>query len=127
MIEANFKTLPAILKRRNWIILGFLLTFSLPFLSWRFSLGVLIGGLVANFNFYLLHRHLIKALIFKKTERGFIPKSMLRLFITGLLVFIVLLKDWVNVFGLILGLSVVVINLIFLALIEAKELILSRR
>jgi hypothetical protein len=31
------------------------------------------------------------------------------------------------VFGLILGLSVVVINLIFLALIEAKELILSRR
>ncbi len=127
MIEEKFESLPAILKRRNWILLGILFLGSLFFLPWRFTTGILIGGLMANINFHFLHRNLVKVLILSKGKGPIVSKSMLRMFIIGLIVFIVLFKNWVNVFGLILGLSVVVINLFSLALIEAKGVVLNRR
>lgn len=127
MIEANFENLPAILKKRNWIILGFLLLGSVSFLSWRFTLGILIGGVLINLNFQSLHGTLVKVLISSKEKRGIVPKSMLRMFITGVIIFIVLFENWVNALGLILGLSVVMINLFSLALIEARTIVLNRR
>jgi len=127
MIEKNFESLPAILKKRNWILLGILFLGSLFFFPWRFTTGILTGGLIANINFHFLHRNLVKVLILSKGNGAVVSKSMLRMFIIGVIVFIVLLKNWVNVFGLILGLSTVVINLFSLALIEAKEIVFNRR
>ncbi len=127
MIEEKFESLPAILKKRNWILLGILFLGSLFFLPWRFTTGILIGGLMANINFHFLHRNLVKVFILSKGKGPIVSKSMLRMFIIGVIVFIVLFKNWVNVFGLILGLSIVVINLFSLALIEAKGVVLNRR
>ena len=127
MREAEFKALPSVLKKRNWIILGFLLFGSLSLLSWRFTMGVLIGGILANLNFYSLHRTLVNVLIYSKEKGGVVSKFLLRMFITGLIIFIVLFKGWVNAFGLILGLSTVVINLFSLAFVEAKGIFLNRR
>jgi len=127
MREAEFKSLPSVLKKRNWIILGFLLFGSLSLLSWRFTMGVLIGGILANLNFHSLHRTLVNVLIYSKEKGGVVSKFLLRMFITGLIIFIVLFKGWVNAFGLILGLSTVVINLFSLAFVEAKGIILNRR
>jgi len=127
MREAEFKSLPSVLKKRNWIILGFLLFGSLSLLSWRFTMGVLIGGILANLNFHSLHRTLVNVLIYSKEKGEVVSKFLLRMFITGLIIFIVLFKGWVNAFGLILGLSTVVINLFSLAFVEAKGIILNRR
>jgi len=125
MLEGNFNSIPAKLKRRNWIILGFLLLGSVPFLSWRFSMGVLIGGVLVNLNFHFLHRTLIKTLMVTKTKEGMVAKYLFRLLITGIVILVVLIKSWVNIFGLLLGLSVVVINLTYLALRETKGIVLK--
>ncbi|KPJ65868.1 MAG: hypothetical protein AMJ45_04505 [Syntrophobacter sp. DG_60] len=109
------------------MLLGILFLGSLFFLPWRFTTGILIGGLMANINFHFLHRNLVRVLIASKGKGAIVSKSMLRMFIIGLIIFIVLFKNWANVFGLILGLSIVVINLFSLALIEAKGVVLNRR
>jgi len=127
MIETNFDKLPFILKKRNWIVLSILLIISIPFMSWRLSLGILIGGLLVNINFHLLHHTLVNTLLVNKTKEGMIPKSLLRLFVIGIIISIILIKGWVSIFGLVLGLSVVVINLFLLALMETKEIIFNRR
>ena len=126
MIEKNFESLPAILKKRNWILLGILFLGSLFLFPWRFTTGILIGGLIANLNFHFLHRNLVRVLIFSK-GKGVVSKFLLRMFVTGVIIFIVLFKDWVSAFGLILGLSTVVINLFSLALVEARGIVLNRR
>ena len=125
MLEDNFNSIPANLKRRNWIILGFLLLGSVPFLSWRFSMGVLIGGVLVNLNFHFLHQTLVKTLMVAKTKEGVVAKYLFRLLITGIVILVVLIKNWVNIFGLLLGLSVVVINLTYLALRETKGIVLK--
>ena len=125
ILEGNFNSIPANLKRRNWIILGFLLLGSVPFLSWRFSMGILIGGVLVNLNFHFLHQTLVKTLMVTKTKEGVVAKYLFRLLITGIVISVVLIKNWVNIFGLLLGLSVVVINLIYLALTETKEIVLK--
>lgn len=125
MLEDNFNSIPANLKRRNWIILGFLLLGSVPFLSWRFSMGVLIGGVLVNLNFHFLHQTLVKTLMVTKTKEGVVAKYLFRLLITGIVILVVLIKNWVNIFGLLLGLSVVVINLTYLALKETKGIVLK--
>ena len=126
MIEEEFENLPSILKKRNWMILAFSFFCSLFFLSWRFTLGILIGGILINLNFHFLHRNLVRVLIFSK-GKGVVSKFLLRMFVTGVIIFIVLFKDWVSAFGLILGLSTVVINLFSLALVEARGIVLNRR
>ncbi len=125
MLESDFESIPANLKRRNWIILGFLLLGSVPFLSWRFSMGVLIGGVLVNLNFHFLHRTLVKTLMVTKTKEGMVAKYLFRLLITGIVILVVLIKSWVNIFGLLLGLSVVVINLTYLALRGTKGIVLK--
>ena len=125
MLEGNFGSIPTRLKKRNWVILGFLVLGSIPFSSWRFNIGILIGGILANLNFHFLHRTLVNTLMVKKTKKGVVVKYLLRLLITGIVILVVLIKSWVNIFGLLLGLSIVVINLTHLSLIETKGIVLK--
>jgi len=125
--EATFEEIPANLKWRNWMLLCFLLLLSGIWLSWRFTLGVLAGGILANVNFHLLHKALIKLFIKNKGVKGFIFKSLFRFLVSGVIIGILLKEGWVNILGLFLGLSVVVINLTILALEEVKVLVFNRR
>ena len=98
----------------NWITLGVILALSLLFLSGRFALGVLVGGLVSIVNFYWLSRDL-KNTLQKHAERAkpfMVLKFYVRLIITGVVLFVVITRTPVDIFGLVLGLSVVVISVI---------------
>jgi hypothetical protein len=100
----------------NWIVLGTLLFLSGAFASASFIIGVLIGGLISVLNFYGLCRGLQTA--FEQLENGGLGKSkvmfkyLLRLVLTGLVLYLVLAKTTVNIFGLVIGLSTVAFNII---------------
>ena len=125
--QEEFEKIPTELKWRNWLLLGGLVVASIIWMPWRFTVGLLLGGILANVNFHLLHRTLIKLLVVNKTPKGLVPKSMLRLFVLGVILAVLLKQRWLDVFGLLLGLSVVVINSFFIAFTEIKDLVWHRR
>lgn len=102
----------------NWVVLGVILALSLLFLSGRFALGVLAGGLVSIVNFYWLSRDLKGALSrhAEKAKPFMMVKYYIRFIVTGVVLFVVITKAPVDIFGLVLGLSVVVINVIVMVI-----------
>jgi hypothetical protein len=100
----------------SWIFLAFFLFLGGLFASANFTLGILTGGLISILNFYGLCHGLKGA--FGKLETGVIGKSalmlkyMLRLVLTGLALYLVLVKTSADIFGLIIGLSTVILGVI---------------
>ena len=100
----------------NWIFLAVLFIPFLVFASFKFSLGILIGGFISIINFHWLGRSLYSA--FQNLgEQGIarapvMLKYYIRLAITGVVLYLLITGDAVDVFGLIIGLSVVVINIV---------------
>jgi chromate transport protein ChrA len=100
----------------NWIILAVLFISSLIFAPWKFALGILLGGFISIINFYWLGRNLqsvFKNLGDKGNVRGpVMVKYYIRLAITAVALYFLITGDTVNVAGLLVGLSVVVISII---------------
>lgn len=107
------EALPARLHRRSWLILGLLLIASLFFRDTAFTLGILCGGLVSIGGFLWLRRALRQLL----DEAGTGSKARYQFgYLVRLLALAILLATLVAVVkvhpvGLIIGLSVTVINL----------------
>ena len=98
----------------NWIILAIVFIPSLIFSPIKFSLGVLLGGFISIFNFYWMERGLRS--IFVNTagnvKGSVMGKYYIRLVLTAIVLYFLIANDTVNVIGLLIGLSVVVINII---------------
>lgn len=113
MTKDPIEQLPTQLARRNWMILALLLGGSLPFGNVSFSLGVLAGGLTAIGGFYWLRRSLVRLLEQPtggarfRYQFGYLGRLLVLATLLAILVAII----EVHPFGLIVGLSVVVINL----------------
>lgn len=117
------EALLARLFRRNWWVLAALLAASLPLAPWRFTLSVLAGGLIVIAGFHVLHFVLARALAPGNTARDakvVMFQYYLRLATLGLIIFALMRLRLVDPFGLLLGLSVVVINLLALAALELR-------
>jgi hypothetical protein len=102
------------LEITNWIVLAVFLSISSIFLSNRFTLGILLGGLISILNFHWLY-HNLKNVFQGLTERAkssIMAKYYLRFILTAILLFFIITKDLVHVFGLLIGLSIVVINIV---------------
>ena len=121
---------PRRLKIANWVVLAVLVVTGYLASGREFALGVLVGGLLVVVNFHLLHRFL-KGTLEKaqtdpetkgRTKAFFAAKQILRL--TGLVVAVFLLvrHGWVNVIGLVVGLSTVALTLTLLGLNEAMKI-----
>jgi hypothetical protein len=121
MTMVPLEQLPAVLSRRNWLILAILLTASLPFGNMQVSSGVLAGGLVAITAFAWLQRSLNRLLADTgqdaRTRYQF--SYLIRLLALGLALAVLVAIVKIHPAGLILGLSVVIINLLWLALQRA--------
>lgn len=101
----------------NWIVLGSLLLLGSVFASANFALGILAGGLISILNFYGLCHGLQKS--FGRIEANQSPgkaslilKYLLRLGITGVILYVILVKTAADVFGLVIGLSTVIVSII---------------
>jgi len=106
------------LARRNWIILGALLLLSLLWHSIEVALGVLSGGLLAIIGFLWLYRSLQRTLgePSSASAKGFQFGYLVRLGALSGAVFLLIVKAKVHPVALTVGLSVVVINILWTAL-----------
>jgi hypothetical protein len=109
----------------NSVVFAVLLLGSLLTMPLWFALGVGLGGLIILTNFHLLYRILKKALVpdHLTSPKVVIVKYYLRLLGTGLILYVLIAKKMVDPLGLILGLSVVVINLTLLGLNEMRKIL----
>ena len=117
---------PRHLKIANWVVLGLLVTAGYLGGGREFALGVLVGGLLVVGNFHLLHRFLkgtldkakIDAESKGQAQAFFAAKQLLRFFGLVALVYLLISHGWVNVIGLVVGLSTVVLTLTLLGINE---------
>lgn len=98
----------------NWIILAILFIPSFVFAPTKFYLGVILGGFISILNFYAMELGL-RGLFKNPTgnvQRPTMIKYYIRMAITAIVLFFLISQGTVDVIGLIIGLSVVVINIV---------------
>ena len=109
--------LQKMIELASWIVLGVFLFLSSVLASANFTLGILAGGLISILNFYGLCQGLRTAFGQMGNggtgKAGMMFKYLLRLCITGFVLYLVLAKTKADIFGLVIGLAVVVIGIIF--------------
>ncbi len=109
--------LPALLIRGGWILLLVLVLGSLPFATPSFTAGVLAGGLLSLANFTWLRSILARALNLEARQAARFAqlRYLLRLTLQGVAIYLLIAVWGVDVYGLLLGLSVLVLNIIAVA------------
>ncbi len=112
------------LEITNWILLAALAAGSLLLQSTRFSLGILCGGLISIVNFHWLYRNLLSAFAKhpSRAKTALLVRYYLRLAVTAFVLYWIISGDRVDVIGLVIGLSIVVLNIVLTTL-----LVLSRK
>ena len=129
MVQKGRRPLQKKIECTSWIVLGIALLVSGLFASLNFTLGVLAGGLISILNFYGLCRGLRSTL--GQGERvsagsaAMVFKYLLRLAITGLVLYIILTKTTADIFGLVVGLATIVVSIIlsvFMTVIDKSYL-----
>lgn len=117
----QIEQLPSQMARRNWFILALLLLGSLPFGNLQLSIGVLVGGLVAIAGFLWMRRSLNR-LIEQPTGGARFRYQfgyLIRLAVLALILAALIAIVKIHTLGLIIGLSVVVINLFWITIQRA--------
>ena len=114
----QIEQLPSQMARRNWIILALLLLGSLPFGNLELSFGILLGGLVAIGGFLWMKRSLNRLIEQPAGGAKFRYQFgyLVRLAALAAIIAVLVAVVKVNTLGLIIGLSVVVINLFWITI-----------
>jgi hypothetical protein len=111
------------LEITNWIILAAILVIGLTLASTRFSLGLLCGGLISVVNFHWLYRNLQS--VFTKHPDGAGKAMMIRYFfrlaLTALVLYWLISGGLVDVIGLVIGLSVVIMNIVLTTILVLSK------
>jgi len=111
------------LEITNWIILAALLVGSLLLGSARFSLGVLCGGLISVVNFHWLYRNLLNVFAnqFIRAKSALMIRYYIRLAVTAFVLYWVISGRHVDVIGLVIGLSVVFMNIVLTTILVLSK------
>ena len=107
----------------NWILLVCAVVASFSMFSQDVAWGVLIGGLIVAVNFHLLYRTLKNAFLTSQlmSITGVLVKYYIRFAVSGIIIFILMAKQYVNPIGLLIGLSIVVVSIICATLFELTK------
>lgn len=102
------------LEITNWILLALLIAGSLLFFSPRFSLGIILGGLISVVNFHWLYHNLMSVFEgeISRLRSAVMRRYFIRLAVTAVLLFGIIAGDIADVIGLVIGLSVVVLTIV---------------
>ena len=108
------KTFPQKIETAGWMILAVMILFSLPFQSFRLTLGILLGGVISVMNFHLLSRNLMNFVLrdMNHIMAAVIYRYFIRLAATAVALYFIISRDMANVIGLVIGLSVIVIDIL---------------
>ena len=109
------------LELANWVILGVLLVLSFILMPYRFAFGMLLGGFISIVNFYWLGRDLKKAFsgLSERSNASIMFKYYIRFAVTAVALYFIISGDLVDIIGLLIGLSTVVIAIVFTAIATA--------
>ncbi len=114
MIRIPKDPLQSRIEAHNWIFLGVAAVLSYVFGSLNFTLGVLAGGIISIANFYGMSRSLRKgfANVSARTKSFLMIRYYMRFVLTGIVIYFLLTRTEISIFGLLIGLSLVVINIV---------------
>jgi hypothetical protein len=119
------------LELTNWIILGILTLISFFFMPRKFALGMLLGGFISVVNFHWLVRDLRKAFrsLSEKSNSAVMFKYYIRFAVTAIALYFIITGDIVDIIGLLIGLSTVVIAIVIttIALCSKKNCVEEAR
>ena len=105
------------IKTLNWLILLALGLASYFLMSSTFTLGIILGGLIIIANSNVLQNTIVSAFgsdgAVKSSKKVIIAKYYFRLAVAGVIIYILITNAWVNPIGLTIGLSTVVISIIY--------------
>jgi len=117
------------LEIANWVVLAvFVLAGALIF-SLKFTLGVLLGGLISIVNYHWLCRD-VKKVFAHLTDRAksrIMFKYYIRFGITAVALYFIVSSGIVEVVGLLIGLSTVIVNIVITAVMALSKKIALRR
>jgi uncharacterized membrane protein (DUF485 family) len=107
----------------NWIIMGILLLLSFFFMPYRFTLGMVLGGFISIVNFHWLDRDLRKVFSRLSERAGsfVMVKYFIRITVTAVVLYFIISTDIVDIIGLLIGLSTVVITMVFTAIAACSK------
>ncbi len=114
----------------GWTVVVVLALGSACIMSLPFAASVLVGGVISVVSFRMSYRDVIRLVDSVSSaplpeakkesarlgQRGYLLKFWVRLAIIGIVLLLLIKGDVVNIFGLILGLSTVVLTIMFLSL-----------
>ena len=119
----------------GWVVLAVLTCGSAILFSLSFALSVFVGGVISICSFWVSNKDVVSlidsvsslpSLEDRKAkatqgQKGYLLKFWLRLVIIGVVLFVLIKSQTVNIFGLILGLSTVVIAITLISLNVARH------
>lgn len=114
-IDETIKNFPlARVEMGNWLLLGVLAVAGYLLFTPFFAKGVLVGGLLANLSFIFLKRDLVGIMAgpLKIAKLSFFVKYYARLTVLAVIIFFMVRLQLVGIFGLLVGLSTVVLSIL---------------
>lgn len=120
-MKINENNIFTVLTAGSSVLLAVLTVITLLFVSLSFAAGVAAGGIVAIANCHWLYSILQRAMSLpaRQAVRFAQLRYFLRLGIIAVVVSLLILYGKINLFGLLLGLSVVVVTIIIMAVYMA--------
>ncbi len=107
----------------NWVMLGVFVLVSAFLFSSKFTLGVLLGGLISIVNYHWLYRD-VKMVFQHLNDRAksrIMFKYYIRFGVTAIVLFFIVSSQIVDVIGLLIGLSTVIINIVLTAVMALSK------
>jgi hypothetical protein len=116
-VKINDDNIFTVISIGSWVLLALLTAGGLVFGSGKFAAGILAGGLLAIANFYWLMSILKRVLLLPAGKAGRFAqlRYVLRLAVMALIIWVLIVRVGIDVIGLVVGLSVLVINIIALS------------
>lgn len=113
----------------NWILLLIMTLVSGLLISPYFAKGLFIGGLIANISFILLKKDITRVLSgpLNAAKGRFLIKYYIRLTVLTLILFFLVRYRSINLVGLLVGLSTVVISIGIMVAGAAKKVALTAK
>ncbi len=123
MIRIPKDPLQSRIEVHNWIFLAVAAAVSYLFGSLNFALGVLAGGVISIANFYGMSLSLRKgfANVSARTKTFLMIRYYMRFVLTGIVIYFLLTRTEISIFGLLIGLSIVVINIVLSTIYELSK------
>jgi len=107
----------------NWVMLGVFVLVSAFLFSSKFTLGILLGGLISIVNYHWLYRD-VKMVFQHLNDRAksrIMFKYYIRFGVTAIVLFFIVSSQIVDVIGLLIGLSTVIINIALTAVMALSK------